>query len=35
VTVRLTVLAPLRVFASRLALNPASQTVIVHYPPAG
>jgi len=34
VTVRLTVLAPLRVFASRLALNPGPQTVIVHYPPA-
>jgi hypothetical protein len=35
VTVRLTVLAPLRVLASHLALNPGSQTVIVHYPPAG
>jgi RNA polymerase sigma factor (sigma-70 family) len=34
VTVRLTVLAPLRVFASRLALDPGLQTVIVHYPPA-
>jgi RNA polymerase sigma factor (sigma-70 family) len=34
VTVRLTVLAPLRVFASQLALNPGPQTVIVHYPPA-
>jgi RNA polymerase sigma factor (sigma-70 family) len=34
VTVRLTVLAPLRVFASRLALHPGPQTVIVHYPPA-
>jgi hypothetical protein len=34
VTVRLKVLAPLRVFASRLALNPGPQTVIVHYPPA-
>jgi RNA polymerase sigma factor (sigma-70 family) len=34
VTVRLTVLAPLRVFASRLALDPGPQTVIVHYPPA-
>jgi hypothetical protein len=33
-TVRLTVLAPLRVFASRLALDPGLQTVIVHYPPA-
>jgi RNA polymerase sigma factor (sigma-70 family) len=35
VTVRLTVLAPLRVFASQLALNPGPQAVIVHYPPAG
>ena len=35
VTVRLTVLAPLRVFASQLALSPGPQTVIVHYPPAG
>jgi RNA polymerase sigma factor (sigma-70 family) len=34
VTVRLTVLAPLRVFTSHLALNPGSQTVIVRYPPA-
>jgi hypothetical protein len=34
VTVRLTVLAPLRVFASRLALDPGPQTVIVDYPPA-
>jgi hypothetical protein len=34
VTVRLTVLAPLRVFASRLALDPGLQSVIVHYPPA-
>jgi hypothetical protein len=34
VTVRLTVLAPLRVFRSHLALNPGSQTVIVRYPPA-
>ena len=35
VTVRLTVLAPLRVFSSHLALNPGPQTVIVDYPPAG
>jgi RNA polymerase sigma factor (sigma-70 family) len=34
VTVRLTVLAPLRVFSSHLALNPGNQAVIVHYPPA-
>ena len=34
VTVRLTVLAPLRVFTSHLALNPGPQTVIVRYPPA-
>ena len=34
VTVRLTVLAPLSVFSSHLALNPGSQAVIVHYPPA-
>ena len=32
VTVRLTVLAPLRVFSSHLALNPGPQTVIVDYP---
>jgi RNA polymerase sigma factor (sigma-70 family) len=34
VTVRLTVLAPLRVFTSHLALNPGPQMVIVRYPPA-
>src|SRR5215475_5506984 len=34
VNVRLTVLAPLRVFTSNLALKPGSQTVIVRYPPA-
>ena len=34
VTVRLTVLAPLRVLTSHLALNPGPQTVIVRYPPA-
>jgi hypothetical protein len=35
VTVRLTVLAPLRAFSSHLALKPGTQAVIVHYPPAG
>jgi RNA polymerase sigma factor (sigma-70 family) len=34
VTVRLTVLAPLRVFTSHLALSPGPQTVTVRYPPA-
>ena len=34
VTVRLTVLSPLRVFSSHLALDPGTQAVIVHYPPA-
>ena len=34
VTVRLTVLAPLRVFTSDLALDPGPQMVIVRYPPA-
>ena len=34
VTIRLTVLAPLRVFASQLALNPGPRMVIVRYPPA-
>jgi hypothetical protein len=34
VTVRLTVLAPLRVFSSHLSLTPGPQAVIVRYPPA-
>jgi len=34
VTIRLTVLAPLRVVTSHLALNPGPQMVIVRYPPA-